>query len=288
MGFALTKNDSTHTATMTWNPPSSDGGSAITGYKIARDGTDALGVGPWSQVVSATTRLQTFSNLVPGTSYTLSVRAINSVGSGPAASGTVTITATGTTSQETSLNATYSGWKGVSDSTANGGGYRSNATSASTAKFTFSGTAVTWISRKGPDQGKATITIDGVSKGTVDLYAASRGGFSKAFTGLVSRSHTMIVKVTGTKNPLSSGTAVAIDAFIVGSTTTQESTKTITYNTWRAVSSTAANGGQYRVSGPQTPPLVSPSPVRQSTGSQRSVQDGESAGVHRRDRQGSR
>ncbi|AND17689.1 fibronectin type III domain-containing protein [Rathayibacter tritici] len=67
--------------TITWTDPASDGGTDITGYRVARTGTDASGSGPWSTVVAADRRSQTFTNLRPNTSYTFAVQAINAVGS---------------------------------------------------------------------------------------------------------------------------------------------------------------------------------------------------------------
>ncbi|PPF35142.1 hypothetical protein C5C10_08050 [Rathayibacter sp. AY1A3] len=76
--------------TVSWSEPSNDGGSPVTGYRVARDGTDAAGGGPWSTVVSADRRSQTFTNLRPNTSYTFTVRAINEIGAGETASVTRT------------------------------------------------------------------------------------------------------------------------------------------------------------------------------------------------------
>ncbi|PPH45210.1 hypothetical protein C5D09_10990 [Rathayibacter sp. AY1C9] len=67
--------------TIEWNTPYYDGGSAITGYRVGRGGTDASGSGPWSTVVSADRRSQTFTNLRPNTSYSFTVQAINALGS---------------------------------------------------------------------------------------------------------------------------------------------------------------------------------------------------------------
>ena len=63
-------------ATVTWAPPLTDGGSAITGYRVGRSGTDATGFGPWSTTVAATTRSLTFQQLLPGVTYAFSVTAI--------------------------------------------------------------------------------------------------------------------------------------------------------------------------------------------------------------------
>jgi hypothetical protein len=112
--------------------------------------------------------------------------------------------------------------------------------------FKFTGTGITWVTRKGPDQGIASVDIDGTGKGNVDLYATTRKSFSKGYSGLTSKSHTIVITVTGTRNASSTGNAVAIDAFVVGFTTTQESALKVTYGSWMGATSASANGGSYR------------------------------------------
>jgi hypothetical protein len=145
--------------------------------------------------------------------------------------------------------AQYDGWFLWSDPSASGGSWRASTAKNNTASFAFSGSGVTWLSNKGPSRGIAAVTVDGVSKGTVDLYSAAPAAFSKAFGGLSTGKHTIVIKVSGTKNAASTGTGVVVDGFTVGTTTTQENGKAITYNTWKGATSVNASGGAYRSSG---------------------------------------
>lgn len=74
------------TMRVSWAPPAVSGTSSITGYRVARDGTDAEGKGPWSTVVAATQRTFEMTLLRSGVTYTFSVSALNASGAGPAAS----------------------------------------------------------------------------------------------------------------------------------------------------------------------------------------------------------
>ena len=143
----------------------------------------------------------------------------------------------------------YNGWRGVSDPNANGGTYRVSRVKNDRATFNFTGTSVTWVTKRGPDQGKAHVTIDGVSKGTFDLYSPSvQWSVQQKFGKLTNKAHTLVVKVLGTKNKSAKDTNVTVDAFIVGSNTTQENDRSVQYNTWMGVSDPNPSGGSYRSS----------------------------------------
>jgi hypothetical protein len=66
--------------TIGWQVPLVLGGKTVTGYRVARDGTDAAGTGPWSAVVPATQRSFTMRKLVAGRVYALTVQAVVSTG----------------------------------------------------------------------------------------------------------------------------------------------------------------------------------------------------------------
>ncbi len=74
------------TVTVKWAPPADNGGSAITGYEVSRDGADANGTYGGSTVVPASARSQTFTLLLPDQWYSFRVTARTAAGTSPAAS----------------------------------------------------------------------------------------------------------------------------------------------------------------------------------------------------------
>lgn len=162
---------------------------------------------------------------------------------------TANFTATTATVEDSAAGVQFNGWRGATDSGANGGAYRVSSTTGESAIFKFTGTSVKWITRKGPDQGKASVTIGGVNKGTFDLYSSSaQPNLQLTFGGLSNTTHTIVVTVLGTKNTASTDLNVVVDGFIVGNSVTQEGARTIQYGSWVGVASSNASGGTYRYS----------------------------------------
>lgn len=153
------------------------------------------------------------------------------------------------TVDETNVAVQYSTWRGEQNSGALSGTYRESKTKDNSITFKFTGKSITWIAHKGPDMGIAQVTIDGVNKGTIDLYSATQQWqFKKTFKKLPNTKHTLVVKVLGTKNALASNTYVGVDAFKVGAVITDDTAPAVKFNTWTGKTNAAASGGSYRTS----------------------------------------
>lgn len=143
---------------------------------------------------------------------------------------------------------TYNSWHGTA--TTNTTGFRYVHVANEVARFSFTGTSVTWVTRKGTDEGKAQVLIDNAPYKVYDLYAVTfQEQYHIVISGLTNAKHTIVVQALGTKNPNSQDTRVAVDAFIAGGVTTQDNTSKIKFDTWQGYKNVNATGGQYRVSG---------------------------------------
>lgn len=124
------------------------------------------------------------------------------------------ITVGSVTTQDASYKVTYDTWVGKTTINASKGNYCMNGTAGAAAQLKFTGSQIDWITAKGPNYGQAEVFIDGVSQGVTDLYKPkAMWKVSVSFGGLSGGTHTIRVKVLGTKNQSSGGTAVVVDAF---------------------------------------------------------------------------
>lgn len=106
-------------------------------------------------------------------------------------------------------------WRLVSSSLASGGRYITSDQQGSAVSFTFRGRGVAWLAHVGTTMGRAQVYIDGVSKGTVDLFFTRNGQATKYFGGLSDSVHTIRIVALGTRNTRSAGTHVTVDRFTV-------------------------------------------------------------------------
>jgi len=100
--------------------------------------------------------------------------------------------------------------------------------------------------------GKAFVSIDGGNSSITDLYNSSTLWNQQILFGnLTNAGHTIVIKVGGLKNASATDYNVALDGFLVGSSTTpvQESALAIQYNNWLGQKQTAASGASYRLGG---------------------------------------
>jgi uncharacterized protein YkwD len=118
--------------------------------------------------------------------------------------------------QQSASAVRYAGsWATYESTSASGGTYRRSSTQGSAATYTFSGTGVRWIGIRSSAGGIAEVRLDGLLVANVDQYASANSWQRVLFerTGLSSGSHTLEVRVKGTKNSSSSGYRTYIDAF---------------------------------------------------------------------------
>jgi GH25 family lysozyme M1 (1,4-beta-N-acetylmuramidase) len=107
-------------------------------------------------------------------------------------------------------------WGSVAHPGASAGRLWSSDLDRASVKLTFSGTAVDWVTARGPDQGRARVSIDGLIVETVDNYAAQPAfGVTRSFEGLAEGVHTLRIVVLGDARPAADDELVSVDGFSV-------------------------------------------------------------------------
>ena len=120
--------------------------------------------------------------------------------------------------EQTRSDTTWQGsWNKISSVLYSGGSVRSAGTKGAAATFRFTGTDVAFVTSIGPNRGKVQVLVDGVAAGTLDLYAARGANRQIVFTRhfAAGGTHTLRLRVLGTRNSHSKGTRVDVDAFLV-------------------------------------------------------------------------
>lgn len=110
----------------------------------------------------------------------------------------------------------YGAWQGYASKVAINGTFRIAWAAGASVTFTVAGNSFNWITALGPNYGQADVYVDGRLKTTVDLYAPGQKWQQLIpFTGLGHAMHTVEIVVRGQSNPLSSGTGVVFDGFVI-------------------------------------------------------------------------
>jgi hypothetical protein len=193
-------------------PPAADA-SGIASYKLQLKRNS----GSWKPVsLPSATATSVDLALVPGSYYRFRLAATDTASNQSAF--LTTSKAKLVRAQEKSGAISYSGggWKRVRLSGASGGYVRRSLTGGSRATYSFSGTSIAFVSTLGPNRGITQLWLDGSHVATVDLYAATLQKARIVWAdGLTPGSHTLQVRVTGTKNPSATKSRIDVDAFLV-------------------------------------------------------------------------
>ena len=158
--------------------------------------------------------------------------------------------------EQTEPRFSYEGtWKTVSAPSASGRSFALADRSGASVTIRFIGTRLAWIAKRSPAYGQATVTVDGGTAQTVDLYSASKVYRHTVWqTGILKNgAHTVVIRWTGKKRTAATGTNINVDAIQVTGVLTgryQQSDAKFSYGgTWNTASNRSASGGSFRYAG---------------------------------------
>jgi N-acetylmuramoyl-L-alanine amidase len=133
--------------------------------------------------------------------------------------------------EESEVSLAYAGaWSSDSSATsASGGSLLCADSSGASVTVSFEGTYLAWITKKGPDYGKAKVVVDGGNPVGVDLYNASEIWQQSAWnTGLLAPGpHTVTIQWTWARNTAAVDRSIGVDAFDVMGTLRQATATTM-------------------------------------------------------------
>ncbi len=192
---------------LSWKPATDQ--SPVVGYQL---GESTSGYEPVAVAATSSTTRTAARRIPYATSRAYAVRATDAPGNvGRWATGApVRVVAV----QERSTAVRRSaGWTRFDASDALGGSFLYTDRAGAWMRYSFTGSAIAVVGRKGPSRGRAEIRIDGVLVATVSARATSTSGRWLLFSRAVdpSRSHTIEVRVLGTAGH----PRFDVDAFLV-------------------------------------------------------------------------
>ena len=198
-------------------PAATDTGGPISGYELEA----RLDGGSWSAVdLASPSATGVQLSVSPGQTVDLRLAAQDSSGnwSGWAhlASNPVSVRVI---QEKPTANVVYHGrFRRFSFAGALGGHVRASGHANHKVTFTFTGSSVAFVSTLSSARGIASVQLDGGAAQLIDLYLA--GGYQMARVAwasgpLSAGPHTLVITVTGTRNPSSRRNRVDIDAFLV-------------------------------------------------------------------------
>jgi hypothetical protein len=154
--------------------------------------------------------------VAPGTACRVSVRANDAVGN--ASAETLPTVEANVLAEEPSDRVTHVGeWRTTDVAGATGGAVHVADTSGSMIEAVVAGDEAGVVAMRGPSGGLATVTLDGEEVTTLDLYAPVAGGPEVVGTIPLSPGvrHILGISPSGSADPASTGTEVAIDGVVL-------------------------------------------------------------------------
>lgn len=160
-----------------------------------------------------------------------------------------------TAAQEERGPAVAASWLRFQTSDAIGGAFRAERASDMVATYWFSGDQITWITREGPKDGVARLSVDGRSLGTVDNSAAKqRFGVERRFSGFGAGPHLLVIRVLDAVGSDGRGPWIVVEGFRSALGTAFDGSATYRWSNqrWRGasgsrVSRSATKGADMRI-----------------------------------------
>jgi hypothetical protein len=138
-------------------------------------------------------------------------------------------------------------WDRDTAGAASGGSYDASHTTGSTATFAFTGSSVSLVGMVAGSGGNAAVSVDGATRATTVSFYSGRTRYAHTVwtkSGLGNGPHTVTVRVLGTRPTGATDSWVYLDAFKVGSATTEQTSAAVV-ETFARTRNPNASGGSY-------------------------------------------